>query len=905
VGNFFSKFFKEVFSDLLGINESQQTSYQAQRTNNTSSTSKSNSSPQIEANNRIQSANKKINLGKYEEAIIDIEAAIDLCPDVDIYWDLYKNLQIKLEIKKQRQQTKNSYTNNYSRENNSASSQNSSSHSKSTPKKKNGRITTEEKILKLLAEIEEYLANEDIKNADFSLDMVEKLDRAKQYQSEISDLWKEKEKLSRKIKADNLATEAYAKLNSRNFLEAIRLFKMANDLGFHFDDYYKAVAAFEEHKKQKEQKKRQLQNDYAKQAEIHYKNAVQYKDNKNYTSALREIEKAITSARQANLVTNKFVILKNKILADKNTDSDTRTKHNSGRINNKTTSVNNKHANDYQGYGLLDDELDEYVPPNIAEIISNKSGGEASGNKNNSETEDIQIIKNLTSNDFNDKVLEELYNKALSFYKKEEYNSALLIIKEVRVHVNSKKFELLRDEILATKASKQAEELYQKALEKYTSGNFDYNTVIRDAEFAVNKKNEAKYVEFLETVKSEYGKIEAKKYYDKALEYYENQDYDSAIMSIEQALKFDPDNKEYIEHKHKQAEVFYNKAQEELQNKQYAFALDNIITAIELNPDKKYKDFKNNIENQREEDIKNKKLQQAEEFYKQSQEDFQNKYYTLALENIASAIELNPCRKYKDFKNNIEDEYEDDIKNKKIEQAERLYRKAQEDFQDKNYASALENITSAVKLNSRSAYKAFKSQVKKEYEVHVKNKSLKQAEMFYKKSQEDFQDKNYTSALNNIHKAIKFFPDEEKYTDFKNTIEKGYEEDQLTKEFEEYFENGIYAYNDAEFEEAIEYFQKALDLKPNDKECLKLLEKSEVGKIDIMTCTKQALMTLDFIDRETAENIIQARKEGIMWYDYQLFAQQFEIMPHLWSDVEEKIAFPLKQVSKYGRRLDI
>ena len=72
-----------------------------------------------------------------------------------------------------------------------------------------------------------------------------------------------------------------------------------------------------------------------------------------------------------------------------------------------------------------------------------------------------------------------------------------------------------------------------------------------------------------------------------------------------------------------------------------------------------------------------------------------------------------------------------------------------------------------------------------------------------------------------------------------------------------------------------------------------------------MTCSKQGLLKLDFINEEQAENIIQERNSGITWYDYLKFAEQFNIMPHQWAKVEEKIIFPLKQANRIGRRLDL
>ena len=182
--------------------------------------------------------------------------------------------------------------------------------------------------------------------------------------------------------------------------------------------------------------------------------------------------------------------------------------------------------------------------------------------------------------------------------------------------------------------------------------------------------------------------------------------------------------------------------------------------------------------------------------------------------------------------------------------------------------------------------------------------NLIQGENYYKTAQKDFEAETYTSALKNINKALKLNPNNDMYKTLKKKINEKQEIIKKDKQFYSYYKKSLIEYNNAQYNEAIRNLEKALELKPENKDCENLLEKARENKVDIATCTKQALMTLDFIDEEIAENIIQARNDGMMWFDYQKFSEQFGIMPHLWADVEARIKFPLKQANKYGRRLD-
>ena len=253
--------------------------------------------------------------------------------------------------------------------------------------------------------------------------------------------------------------------------------------------------------------------------------------------------------------------------------------------------------------------------------------------------------------------------------------------------------------------------------------------------------------------------------------------------------------------------------------------------------------------------------------------------------------------RYTELKSDIERQQKQ-VQNKK--DSEKLYKEAEKLYNSNhiNYERIIELLESANKKYPKTKYQDFLKNIKSE-------RNTVQAERFYERAKKDFENKNYEPAISSINEAIKLIPSNNMYIDLKQKItweQRKYESD---KKAEQLYNTGIKAYNNGDFTSAVDNLTKACNEKPDNEEWKNLLEKAQTGKIDITTCTKNALMTLDFIDNEKAEQIIKARNDSNIWYGYEEFAQAFSLQPHQYADIEAKISFPLKQGNKYGRRLDI
>lgn len=241
-----------------------------------------------------------------------------------------------------------------------------------------------------------------------------------------------------------------------------------------------------------------------------------------------------------------------------------------------------------------------------------------------------------------------------------------------------------------------------------------------------------------------------------------------------------------------------------------------------------------------------------------------------------------------------------DAKQKAEQESEKLYEEAQilYNANNKDFDKILNSLNKAIELSPKKEYEDMIAKVKNENNFIIAEKS-------YEEAKEYCNNKEFDKGLTLITKAIKLSPSNRIYIDLKQKIDWERKKFEKNEQSKIYFEDGVHALQDGDFAEAIKYFKEVLNIQPNNSDCKTLLNKAQIGKIDILNCSKKALLTLDFINEKQAENIIQARNNGMMWYDYKLFAQQFGIMPHQWTDVEENIIFPLKQANKYGRRLDI
>lgn len=77
------------------------------------------------------------------------------------------------------------------------------------------------------------------------------------------------------------------------------------------------------------------------------------------------------------------------------------------------------------------------------------------------------------------------------------------------------------------------------------------------------------------------------------------------------------------------------------------------------------------------------------------------------------------------------------------------------------------------------------------------------------------------------------------------------------------------------------------------------------SEINLQTCSKKEILTLDGFTGNKAKKFIKERNNGQMWYDIDSFVKEFEIQPHEMIAIQDRIIFPAKPKNKYGRRIDI
>ncbi len=455
-----------------------------------------------------------------------------------------------------------------------------------------------------------------------------------------------------------------------------------------------------------------------------------------------------------------------------------------------------------------------------------------------------------------EKEIKNLVNDAMAYKEHGRYNCALEQIKKaVELEPDNEDYKNLVSEIqkLLEKENKKIEELYNEAVN--LSDSKDYKKAIAKLNIAVNISNKqeistSKLTRLKNKIQSKIDSINlAQEKYNIGMKAYKKKDFVNAIQNLENAVSLDNENNTYK---------------------------------------KNLKDIKQEFED---------KKRFGKEFYDNAVECFNKNDFNNAVLNINKALDYINDDSYKKLKSEIET-LQKQSQDKK--EAQKLYEKALDMYNsnDLRFDLIIEKINSAINKNYDSKYSDLLKKVEK-------TKADVEADNYYKKAKEEYENKNFETAINYAKKSVQLCASNRLYVDFKQKLDFEYKEYKNDKEALDFYNEGVEALNNANFKDAIYFMEEALKLKPNNEEWQKLLEKVKTGKIDIMTCSKNALMTLDFIDNEKAEQIIEARNEGNIWYDYQEFAKAFDFQPHHYPDIEEKFAFPLKQGNKYGRRLDI
>ncbi len=93
---------------------------------------------------------------------------------------------------------------------------------------------------------------------------------------------------------------------------------------------------------------------------------------------------------------------------------------------------------------------------------------------------------------------------------------------------------------------------------------------------------------------------------------------------------------------------------------------------------------------------------------------------------------------------------------------------------------------------------------------------------------------------------------------------------------------------------------KPADNKPSERQVY-----NDNKIINIQTCTTDDLRTLQGFSEEKAKLFIEKRNNGMMWYDIDSFAQDFELQPHEIIMLQDRLNFPIKPNVKLGRKIDI
>ncbi len=337
------------------------------------------------------------------------------------------------------------------------------------------------------------------------------------------------------------------------------------------------------------------------------------------------------------------------------------------------------------------------------------------------------------------------------------------------------------------------------------------------------------------------------KYYNTALEAFEIKSYDKSIVAIDNALKI-ASNKKYIELKSKiiekrnerLSEELYQEAQKYYNQENYSLAVSKMKEAIQLVSNKAYKDFYNKA-----------KTSLADVYYQEALKQYKNHYYTKATDLIKQAIDVFPTNQiYTNFLNEIKQKRADELYNQAIE------------YYNKDYNNARNFIKQAVDIIPNN--------------------------------------KTYKNLLNDINNKI---AEQEAYIKRKKELEEeAIQRKKTLQDAEDLYKKGLRKLKDGNFEGAIQDLKQAISLNPN-YDYKQALEKAQEGKIDIETCSKKAILTLNGFDEEKAEQFMNDRKV-MKWYDLESFAKHFNLQPAEYVHNEDKLIFPLKPQAKRGRAVD-
>lgn len=526
---------------------------------------------------------------------------------------------------------------------------------------------------------------------------------------------------------------------------------------------------------------------------------------------------------------------------------------------------------------------------------------------------------------------ELFYEKAIKNYKNEIYSSAKLNIEQALLNIQDSKYVEFLEKI------KQAEkEQEQKQLKQYTENiekevvdkAISYNECPKYDEILIRTDNsiakaKEQNIENNKAKEEQENKKIAKLFYEQARKDYQYKDYQEAEKNIEEAIKLS-DNQNYVKLKNQiiktkqDSEQLFNEALILVNTgctvKNYKSAIKLLEKVQIINPAKKneceteIKNIQQYIKLQEFIDVKNieqakkliigllisnpqnKKLEsidkniekirkEAHELYNSASKYLVEYDFEQAKICIQAALNIDNNREYKFLSNLI------DVKLI----AEEYYKSYLKELNNKHYKKALIAIRKAVEIVPE----------KEIYQNALKELTPLIADIYFQDGQKYFKQKNYEQAIKSYNNAITLDTTNSNYQEQLNiaVIENNRIQADIC------YDKSINNLKNGKFELAISDIQKALEIYPDNEIYQDILEKANNRMVDIATCNKGAVLTLDGFNEEKTEQFMRERKI-MKWYDIESFSKHFNLQPHEQMLISDRLIFPLKPNVKKGRAID-